>query len=304
MSGKPKEGIDYYPVEADHIYHRKVRLLINEFDSDGYWIWSCLLGKVYKEKGYYLDVSDRDDLELFASDVCKKKVSLVEEVINGCIRRDLFNKVVFDMFDILTSDRIQFNYLHATSDRRKKGTTITLIEEIMLIEEDEDWKNVQILGIKDILPGKNAKVHGNLAQSKVKYSKRKKSKDCADAPPTAHWELLVKEWFDFNQLKFKQKPSFAGADPRYLKRIVELLEKRAHDSAVPWSAENAVSRLRGFLSKAYKDAFLSKNFLLYQLERNFDKITLNHAENGTRTDRQNNNKPVPETLGDGSFGKL
>lgn len=145
--------------------------------------------------------------------------------------------------------------------------------------------------------------HYSINKTETK-DKRKKSKDCADAPPTAHWELLVKEWFDFNQLKFKQKPSFAGADPRYLKRIVELLEKRAHDSAVPWSAENAVSRLRGFLSKAYKDAFLSKNFLLYQLERNFDKITLNHAENGTRTDRQNNNKPVPETLGDGSFGKL
>jgi hypothetical protein len=82
-------------MEADHTQHPKVRLLFNEFGSDGYWIWSCLLDRIYKAKGYYFDTRDVDDLELFASDVCKKPLTQVLDVIKGAVRRDLFNKSNF-----------------------------------------------------------------------------------------------------------------------------------------------------------------------------------------------------------------
>ena len=104
-----------------------------------------------------MQIKDQDDeLELFASDVCKKKVSLVKEVIAGCVRRDLFDKDVFNSFGVITSDRIQSNYLEATSERRRKGTEIVIKEEYLLVPFDENWKNVVITRNNDIIPRNNS----------------------------------------------------------------------------------------------------------------------------------------------------
>jgi hypothetical protein len=289
MAGKQKDGIDYFPVESDHVFNKKIRLLLNEFEAEGYWIWNCLLCKIYKEKGYYMDMANQDELELFAIDVCKRKVSLVKEVIYGCVRRGLFDQTVFDAFDLLTSDRIQLNYLHATTERRKKGTVVAMINEVLLVEPDESWKNVSVLGIKAIIPGKNAKVPGKDLQSKqkVKYSNRRKLG--ADAPPvTKHWDSIVEQWFLFNQEKFQEKPSFAGADPRHLKKILELLEKRAVGKGVEWTPENALKRFKEFLTNAYRDPWLSKNFLLRHLENFIDKIILNQNKGNGGTNGSHN----------------
>jgi hypothetical protein len=136
MARRKEPGIIYYSMEADHTQHPKVRLLFNEFGSDGYWIWSCLLDRIYKAKGYYFDTRDVDDLELFASDVCKKPLTQVLDVIKGAVRRDLFNKVIFEKHGILTSDRVQLTYLKATEERRRKGTDIELFNHLCLISED------------------------------------------------------------------------------------------------------------------------------------------------------------------------
>jgi hypothetical protein len=215
----------------------------------------------------------------------------VKEVIYGCVRRGLFDQTVFDMFELLTSDRIQLNFLHATTERRKKGSVVMMINEILLVEQDDSWKNVKILGINNIIPGKKAKVPGKDSQriKKVKYSKRKKIS--ADAPPTPHWNLIVEQWFLFNQEKFSEKPSFAGADPRHLKKIVEILERRALDKGIEWTEQAAVKRFSDFLKKAFQDPWLSKNFLLSNLEKQLDKFILNQNGN-TKSGQNHAHRPV------------
>lgn len=185
MARKKEPGIQYYSMEADHTSHPKIRLVFNEFGADGYWVWSCLLDRIYKIKGYYYDTRDQDDLELFASESCRLPMEIVRAVIEGCLRRDLFDQGVFQKYQVLTSDRIQLTYLKATEERRRKGTDIEMIEGLVLVSEDIEGLpyNHKILLISTEqfnssteIKNNSTEVPWNNPQSKVKYSKVKESK--------------------------------------------------------------------------------------------------------------------------------
>lgn len=124
-----KPGISFYRMDAGHILNKKVRLLTNEFGSEGYYIWSAILDKAYGKWGYFFDMNDADEFELFCSEYCKRPVQLVQEVIVGCLRRELFMEPVAQLFGILTSEMMQETFVVATCDRRDKGSTFAMQEE-------------------------------------------------------------------------------------------------------------------------------------------------------------------------------
>lgn len=170
MANKNKPGIKYFSQDSDHVLNKKVKLLFNEFDANGPWVWECLKCEIYGKKGYYFDISDTDELMLFASDVCKKQVSLVKEIINGCVRRGLFDETVFNVFKVLTSDRIQNNYLDGTREPRKKGYGIELINEYMLIDIGQNERAITIIRLNDAFSRENEE------KSREKLDKVDKSK--------------------------------------------------------------------------------------------------------------------------------
>jgi hypothetical protein len=137
MGRKLKQGIDYYPMESDHTYNKKIRLLVNDKSGDGYWVWSCLLDATYKNKGYYFDLDEVEEFELFCSEHCKRPVDFVKEVIETALQRKLFNKDIYERTNKLTSDRIQINFLYGTYDRRRKGTQIFLQKRLLDLSLDK-----------------------------------------------------------------------------------------------------------------------------------------------------------------------
>lgn len=149
MASKQKPGIKYFSQDSNHVLNTKVRLIFIEFDSHGPWVWECLKCEIYSKKGYYFDINNQDELMIFASDVCKKPVSLVKEIINSCIRRELFDRSVFDAWGVLTSDRIQNNYLDGTRETRKKNYGIDLFVEFLLIEIGENEKSITLKSVKN-----------------------------------------------------------------------------------------------------------------------------------------------------------
>lgn len=300
MGRTKSEGISFYRMNSRHILNKKVRLLCNEFDSDGYFIWSCLLDYGYDHNGYYFDTNDRDEMELFASEYCKKKLPLIQEVINGCIRRDLFDKRVADMFGILTSDMMQDTFLKATADRRGKGTSFDMIEDFLLIQIPEEIKNISLVPWKiGIVPPNNPVSPPNNTQRRVEKSRedqnRKENvapatpappkrvvKPRKEEPPEPHWQKLVDTWFAFCKEKFTGvEPSFARDDPKIFKRIIALLKKRAEKNKAPWTEITAPQRLRLFLDSAFADDWLSKHFLLANIEKQFDTIIRNQVAGKT-----------------------
>lgn len=157
MGRNVKPGISFYRMDSGHIRNSKLRLLYNEFGPAGYWIWSCLLDYGYEKWGYYFDLRDQDEFELFCSDVCKQSRKLVEEVIQGCARRSLFDEGVAGLSKVLTSEMMQSTFLIATSERRSKGTVFQMHDEFLLLDFTEDIPpNIEILRQnKPILPRKN-----------------------------------------------------------------------------------------------------------------------------------------------------
>ena len=134
---------------------------------------------------------------------------------------------------------------------------------------------------------------GNKKSSSSKKSEKQKLKD---PPKTQYWQKLVDVWFEYNVEKFGEKPSFAGPDPRHLKKIIELLEKRAAAKNVEWTEAEASKRLSAFFNAAFEDSWLSKNFLLKQLEASFDKIILN--QNGKHKQSTSGNSAKGSSIDD------
>lgn len=293
MGRKAEPGIPYYPMNCNHINHKKIRLLINDCGGAGYWVWQCLLAHAYETKGYFFDCSVKDEVEVLATDVCKVELKEVEKVIECCLRRGLFDKRLYEAFKILTSERMQENYLDATAERRRKGTEIEIREELLLIKIPENSRNISILPRnKEIIPRNNSNLPRQNPQSRVEKSRVEKSKEknvsapAAPAPPKVvrekregdkevepYWQLLVDTFFDFYSARFKgEKPSFDGKLTRDFKTIVQRLKKRAADRKKEWNEQNACAALSYFLEHAFKDDWLRRHFTISNLVNQFDTV--------------------------------
>lgn len=140
-----------------------------------------------------------------------------------------------------------------------------------------DTKNKTILKTEDITTIPN----GIVVPKAKKSSKKKKEKSSAGAVvkiSTPHWEKCVETWFGFYEGHFGEKPTFSGSAPRDLQTILNGLQKKAEERNYEWTEQQAVSSLTVFLQCAMKaDRWLKENFLLLNLNRQFDKI-IQHAK--------------------------
>jgi hypothetical protein len=292
MARNVKPGITFYRMDSGHILNKKVRLLFNDFDSDGYYIWKALLDYSYLHNGYYFNYNDKDVFELFATDFCKKKIALVKEVIAGCIRRGLFDKNVADSFGILTSEMMQEVYVYGTAERRRQGSVFSMQQEWLLLDFKQQIPvNIELVPVKNKLSSREEstdKTKQDLDKTKQesfapenpsppKIAKAKKQEE-----PEPYWKKLVDAWFEFNKKHFQEEPSFKGRDPKFFKSIIENLKKRAAKKNVEWTEVEALRRLNGFLVAAFTDEWLCKHFLLENLDKQFDKIILQTAKSATQ----------------------
>lgn len=105
--------LTYFPFDVDFFEDDKIQLIEAEFGIKGVFITIKLLCKIYKENGYFYQWGD-DQCLLFTKNAGNGIVSnLVQEVINGLIKRSFFDKEMYDSFKILTSKAIQNRFLKA-----------------------------------------------------------------------------------------------------------------------------------------------------------------------------------------------
>ncbi len=90
-----------------------------------------------------------------------------------------------------------------------------------------------------------------------------------------YFKELVEVYFKFCREKFDEDPSFDGSAPRDLKNIISTLRQRATSKGIEWTLPVASLRLSLFLEYAFKDKWLSQNWLLFNLNRQKDKIFYN-----------------------------
>jgi hypothetical protein len=139
MARPLKKGIDYFSHDVNMKDDIKIKLLRAKYGITGYAIYNLLLEDIYKN-GYFL-VVDEDYILIFCSDN-NIETELFNSIVEFMISRQLFSEIIYKNYGILTSKRIQSDYLHATSKRtdnnvidKKLDVDIVILEKTNVISE-------------------------------------------------------------------------------------------------------------------------------------------------------------------------
>ena len=195
-------------MDVGFLRDKKIRLLLAEFGASSVIFVLYVFGKAYEGDGYFL-TWDKDEC-LLAADAVQKPPTYVNEVLQGCLSRSIFDNRVFQMFGVLTSRGIQRRYLRGC----EKRSDISVFYEYWLLNVD-DKKDVPASirakltffsvegGNNPVFsPGNPDNSPGN-PQSKVKERKVKQSK--VIAPPEERWgfgeelESALARWLAYKE---------------------------------------------------------------------------------------------------------
>lgn len=174
MAGRGnKVGLDYF--ELDCHMDEKIKLIQAEYGLKGFAIVVMLYQHIYGgDHGYYCEW-DNDRLLLFmsANGLIGESKNLINEIVQACIRREIFSNKLFKEYGILTSSGVQKQYLKATAKRE----VIELKKEYLLIDVPEKRANVvinSISGRRNLISGERNE------QSRVENSRVKNNTMCID----------------------------------------------------------------------------------------------------------------------------
>lgn len=158
MGRQTKTGIDYFSHDTDLFHDKKIRFIKAKHGMIGYAVFIRLLEEIYRDKGYYIEINE--DYNILFADENNIDLNVYIEILNDYIKKELFDSKLYEKYNILTSKRIQSNYIEATLRRKN----VEFVQEYLLLEiEDVNNKNEYV----NILP---LNVNNN-TQSKVKKSK-------------------------------------------------------------------------------------------------------------------------------------
>ena len=160
MARPAKQGIDYFPLDVD--FDDKIEMYLIEKEAVGLAVLITTWQLIYKNEGYYIN-SGKD---LFL--LIKKKISVdlneIEDCINSCLVRGIFDKDLHEKFGILTSKAIQKRFFDVINKKKE----VRYDTNFLLVEVSGD-KNLINVGINSV---NSEKTDGNVL-NKIKEKKRK-----------------------------------------------------------------------------------------------------------------------------------
>lgn len=234
MARPINKGLDYFPLDTDIDQDDKIALVESDFGVEGFGIVIKLLMKAYSN-GYFYEWGEKEQ-KLFVRRV-NVDINTLSAVVNACIRWGVFDRHIFERFEVLTSRGIQKRYLEATTRRKD----VELYEEYILLSKTEIAKylNVVIVNIEDhslgedvdIYPHSNDQMLTKTTQSKVKESKGKKSKaeeSIAAAPAVMNAHLFYQENFGMQNPTIMQTIEFWIKDLNE-ELVIEAMRRAAID---------------------------------------------------------------------------
>lgn len=159
-------GIPYFSLQT--CLDEKFELIEAEFGLTGFAVIIKLYQRIYS-RGYYCDWTKEVEL-LFSKSIGLAGGNSVSEIVGGALRRDIFDRALYNAHHILTSKGIQSRYFEAV----KKRKAVEAVEEYLLVPRSSLPQNVVI---KSLDSGIKTLYSGISRQSKGKESKGKKSKE-------------------------------------------------------------------------------------------------------------------------------
>lgn len=218
MARPNKQGLDYFPYDVDLDIDDKIQMIIAEFGFRGEMIVTKLFAWIYKNGGYYINWDEKERLKFAArvAYISGSQANLVTEIVDRCIKWDLFNAVVFESFGILTSVRIQETWKDGSRKRKDR----TFIPAIWLLMAPPDAAKAEETELK-------AEVTHKVKETKEKETKVTRPNGLVVSPETTdqarrqkkkqYTEILnglngaqpVSYWESIHKFIIDQSPDFA-----------------------------------------------------------------------------------------------
>jgi DnaD/phage-associated family protein len=181
MARPQKEGLDYFPLDTDIAEDEKILYLEAETGLEGFAIYVKLLSTIYRNS-YYMMWTETQ-LSIYSRRFFVDKNTL-STVVSVCKNIGLFDKNLYEKYQILTSHGIQSRYLMALERR----SSIKMIDEFCLLDKEKIVKSKKVKLISapkqvsaynnphstvvfvDNNPAEKELLHTETPQSKVKKS--------------------------------------------------------------------------------------------------------------------------------------
>lgn len=152
MARPKKEGMDYFPHDTDAVNDEKIEALRLLYGNDGYAFYFILLERIYRTKGFELDVSDAETIQILSGKV-GVTVERFNQILETSLKRGCFDKQAYKKKKVLTSDGI------------KKRANVVVEKRVKMRDKYQQNKG-------DV---SDAETTPETRQSKVKKSKEKES---------------------------------------------------------------------------------------------------------------------------------
>jgi DNA-directed RNA polymerase subunit RPC12/RpoP len=114
-----KDGLDYFPHPTMRNSNSNMRFLFYKHGLIGYGVYYKLLEIIFSDKGYYL-CFEEDYQNIFIIDN-KITMDVLKSILDTCLRKDIFDKNLYEQYYVLTSTDIQEFYVEATKKRLKRN---------------------------------------------------------------------------------------------------------------------------------------------------------------------------------------
>ena len=178
--GRPrKQGLDYFPVDTDIFNDVVIRILMAKFGADGFTCYMYLLTRIYKDKGYYIELNE--DLELIASQDLGMSREKVRQIMEYLFSRSLLVSITSTLVvpvTVITSTGIQRRYQEAVKVRASKNA-VEVRAEFWLLEKEETESFIKVkpfLSNSEKKAGFSEKNGSNSEKNTTKKRKVNKSK--------------------------------------------------------------------------------------------------------------------------------
>lgn len=127
----------------------KFALIEAEFGLKGFAVIVKLFQRIYGQQGYYCEWTN--EVALLFGRSCGLGDNVVSDIVAAAIRRGIFDKDIFEKYQVLTSAGIQRRYLEAVSRRK----IVEVKKQYLLLRNTENFKNVHILSENVNISSKN-----------------------------------------------------------------------------------------------------------------------------------------------------
>lgn len=122
-----KKGLDYFPLDVDIDSDDKAYYIQSRFGLEGFALLVKVLCKIYRD-GYYTNFTEKDRCIFAAkSGVTADKIS---QFTDACVEVALFDKDIYQKYQVLTSKGIQKRYVAAC----RRRITVDISPDFCLID--------------------------------------------------------------------------------------------------------------------------------------------------------------------------